>query len=285
MKTYTAGELAEIIRLHGMWLFGKNGGARANLRGANLAGANLWDANLRGAKLWGANLRDANLGDANLWCSNLKNANLKNANLENANLENASLKFANLENANLENASLKFANLENANLENANLWCSNLEKANLWCSNLGGANLRGANLWDANLRGANLWDANLRGANLGGADLKGAHGLRFQIPQQGSIVGYKKLAGDRIAILEVPPDARRTATPMGRKCRAECALVIGIESIDGNTQYRSGSALRNGTPYTVGDVVTADSYDDDWRIECAHGIHFFLMREEAVEYP
>ena len=73
----------------------------ANLRNANLLGANLQDANL-----WNANLWNANLQDANLW-----NANLRNANLQDANLWNANLRNANLRNANLWNADLRYADL------------------------------------------------------------------------------------------------------------------------------------------------------------------------------
>ena len=41
MKTYTADELKEVIRLHALWLANANGGVRANLIGANLNGADL----------------------------------------------------------------------------------------------------------------------------------------------------------------------------------------------------------------------------------------------------
>ena len=48
-----------------------------DLRGADLRGANLWDANLRGANLWDANLRHANLQYANLRHANLQYADLR----------------------------------------------------------------------------------------------------------------------------------------------------------------------------------------------------------------
>jgi hypothetical protein len=82
----------------------------ANLRNANLCGADLYDANLRNANLYGADLYDANLYDANL-CG----ANLRNANLCGANLRNADLYGANLRNADLYGADLYGANLCGAN--------------------------------------------------------------------------------------------------------------------------------------------------------------------------
>ena len=44
--------------------------------------------------------------------------------------------------------------------------------------------------------------------------------------------------------------------------------------------------LRNiiETDYIPGQITKPDSYDDDPRIECSHGIHFFLTRKEAEEW-
>jgi hypothetical protein len=96
MKTYTAGELKEIVRLHGLWLADPATGSRANLSGADLSGAdlvgaNLVGANLRGASLTGADLRAANLIGANLTGANLTGAYLTGANLTGANSTGATL--------------------------------------------------------------------------------------------------------------------------------------------------------------------------------------------------
>ena len=93
--------LAEVLRLHQLWLDGAEDGVQANLSGAHLIGANL-----RAAKLRDANLRDANLSYANL----------SGANLSFANLSGALLSYANLSGANLSYANLSFANLRDANL-------------------------------------------------------------------------------------------------------------------------------------------------------------------------
>ena len=90
-----ATKLAEVIRLHGMWLRGETGGLRADLRGANLCEANLCGANLREANLRGANLCEANLRGANLCEANLRGANLRGANLREADLREANLRGAN----------------------------------------------------------------------------------------------------------------------------------------------------------------------------------------------
>ena len=51
----------------------------ANLRNADLMGANLRDADLRNADLMDANLRDADLRNADLMDANLRNADLMDA--------------------------------------------------------------------------------------------------------------------------------------------------------------------------------------------------------------
>lgn len=164
--------------LRGADLRGANlGGAdlrEAQLEGAYLGGANLWGTNLEGASLEGANLVGANLGDANLEGANLAGASLGNANLESADLGGVNLQNAKLWDAKLWNAKLWDANLEDANLSGANLRDANLESASLVGANLRKAKLQEAKLWDANLEGANLGDADLQGAKLEGAYLKGA---------------------------------------------------------------------------------------------------------------
>ena len=89
MKT----ELDEILARHVLWL-DADGGACANLCGANLGGANLRGANFGGANLRDANLCGANLGGANLCGANLGGANLCGANLRDANLWDANLRDA-----------------------------------------------------------------------------------------------------------------------------------------------------------------------------------------------
>jgi hypothetical protein len=36
--------------------------------------------------------------------------------------------------------------------------------------------------------------------------------------------------------------------------------------------------------YTVGEIALPDKYDDDIRVECSSGIHFFITEKEAREF-
>ena len=171
------------------------------------------------------------------------------------------------------------AYLSRANLSGANLIGADLIGAYLSGANLSGADLSGADLIGANLIGANLRGANLSGANLSGANLSSAEGAelaiaRTRILPEGSLIGWKKLKNGTIAKLRIPEEARRSHA-FGRKCRAEFVDVIegeGVSTHDGVTKYAPG--LR----------VTCDKWEEDWRNECAGGIHFFTQKSEAEEY-
>ncbi|EAT8818672.1 pentapeptide repeat-containing protein [Salmonella enterica] len=115
-------DLSKILEEHKVWITSmREIGSRANLRGADLCGANLYGANLRGADLCDANLRGANLRGANLYGANLRGADLCGANLYGANLRGADLCDANLRGADLCDANLRGADLCDANLCGANL--------------------------------------------------------------------------------------------------------------------------------------------------------------------
>ena len=276
-------DLKKILDEHLLWLNGE-GGSRANLRGADLFGANLSDANLRGADLFGANLSGANLSDANLRGADLFGANLSDANLSDANLFGANLRGANLSNADLRDADLRCADLRCADLFGANLRGANLSDANL-CN----ADLFGANLSDANLRNADLRNADLRRADLCGASIDQMMWNIYtvfyplQCPESGSYIGYKKASG-LVVELEIPADARR-ASATSRKCRASKAKVLSITDINGNPA--GGQVKSNYDPnfvYAIGETVEVTDFDDNRWNECSTGIHHFITRAEAVIY-
>jgi Pentapeptide repeats (8 copies) len=120
-----------------------------DLGGANLNGANLREANLRGADLSGANLSEANL----------RRADLSGANLRRAFLSGAFLNWADLSGANLTAAFLGEANLSRAILSSSNLSGANLSRADLIETNL-----KGANLTSCSVYGISVWNVRLEGA-------------------------------------------------------------------------------------------------------------------------
>lgn len=132
-----------------------------DLRGIQLAGANLPDANLIGALLNGADLQDALLDGIKLVIADLSQAQLSGASLKKAKLMGAILRDAQLNRADLSRADLSDADLRNAQLVRTKLVGTNLSAADLSSADLTGANLEGADLSDVNLTGATMPDGRI----------------------------------------------------------------------------------------------------------------------------
>ena len=247
MEGITTEQLNEILIRHAEWVNSCGAkGVRANLLNADLSGANLRGANLRGANLRGANLYGANLSGAILSGAILWYVDLRDVNLCIANLSNADLSYTDMKSANLSGAIL-------------------------WYADLSGANLRGADL-----RGACLWNADLSGAKIN---------FHIACPEKGSFIAFKKVKDNYIVELLIPEDARRCSAT-SRKCRCDKAKVLSITKIDGtsdgvDTVY---SIYDETFAYKIGELVEVKDFDDNRWNECSTGIHFFLTRQEAVEY-
>jgi hypothetical protein len=201
-----------------------------------------------------------------------------------ANLRSADLSGANLRSANLSGADLSGANLRSADLRSADLRSADLRSANLRSANLSGADLSGANLRSADLRSADLSGADLSGADLSGADLSDIKTTKAELARMvsvrtilpdGDLIGWKKLQDGVICKLKIPADAERVGGLIGRKCRAQYAIVI---SGDGISRHDSM------TTYKTGEKVEPDKYDPNPLLECSSGIHFFITRQEAEAY-
>jgi hypothetical protein len=222
----------------------------------------------------------ANLYGANLYGANLQGADLQGADLRRAYLEGANLRYANLRYADLEGANLSGADLQGAILEGAYLRGADLRNANLRVASLRGADLQGADLQGAILEGAYLRDAYLRNANLQGANLRGAELNPERCPCTGSFRAWKQVNDGRnirVIEVEVPADARRTNGIGSYKCRAEYVRVI-TPDVDLLHRHRHDGGK---TRYATGEVVRANHYCDDRRLECAPGIYFYLTKAEC----
>ena len=154
-------------------------------------------------------------------------------------------------------------------------------------ASLCGADLRGAYLRGADLRGAYLGDANLGNANLGGADLRGAENIPyipFVCPSDGAFIGWKKVHGKLIK-LQIPEDAKRCSAT-SQKCRCNKALVLAITDIDGENPIHEleNTSQSHHVLYKVGEMVYPDSFDENRWNECSHGIHFFINKQNAINY-
>lgn len=204
---------------------------------------------------------------------------LNNKGGKRADLSGADLRYANLYNADLYNADLRYANLKGADLRNINL-----NNANLKCADLYNADLMDTDLYNANLTGSNLTGSNLNNANL--TNIKTnmyTSGYNLACPEEGSFIGYKKAGGYIIKLLILEDSKRNSATTL--KCRCDKAKVLDIEKIDTGEKIESTpSDYDINFIYKVGEIVKVDNFDENRWNECSTGIHFFMNKQNAIQY-
>lgn len=108
-------------------------------------------------------------------------------------------------------------------------------------------------------------------------------GMQLTCPEHGLFIGYK-LVHDYLIKLEIPASAKRSSAT-GRQCRCSKAKVLEITNITSGRKIKSiYNKNQYGAEYTIGEMVYPDSYDNNRWNECSHGIHFFITKQEALDY-
>ena len=136
-------------------------------------------------------------------------------------------------------------------------------------------------LLEAIKQGADLRNADLQGANLYGANLRN---IPINCPSDGAFVGWKKVQ-DKLIKLLIPEDAKRCSATT-YKCRCDKAQVLAITSLDEKSSFDSviNIAYTPNIEYKVGEMVYPDKFDDNRWNECSNGIHFFINKQDAINY-
>lgn len=130
------------------------------------------------------------------------------------------------------------------------------------------------------------------GADLRGADLHDAKNVPFiplACPSDGAFIGWKKVGNSQFGYshlvkLEIPEDARRSSAT-SNKCRCDKAKVLTITDMEEKETFCEVTNYEYAPcTYKVGEFVYPDSFDEDRWNECSHGIHFFINKQEAINY-
>lgn len=107
--------------------------------------------------------------------------------------------------------------------------------------------------------------------------------MPLSCPSDGAFIGWKKVAGQLIE-LEIPEDANRCSATTN-KCRCDKAMVLSITDITTGAERRHITNYNYAkTTYTVGEMVYPDKFDDNRWNECSNGIHFFINKQDAIDY-
>ena len=276
MRKFSQKRINAILERHKHWL-------NKDCEGWEEMKADLSDADLHYIKLNSADLRYVNFDNANLSNAFLMHADFSGASLNNTNLIGATIMYASL-----RGTSCKQANFRGANLKHAELTYADLSNANI-----SGADFSFANLHHANLKGvkAHIYRPNFTYANLCHTNITNIY-IPMVCPEEGEFIGWKKaqVYTDKkkypvIIKLRIPENAKRSSST-SRKCRCNKANVLEIYNLDGTVaQERICQSIYDCEfTYEVGKTVEVDDFDENRLDECSTGIHFFMNRQEAIDY-
>lgn len=263
--------LEEILENHLHWLKRDVEGwkkMRANLDGADISNTDLRFVNLKYAHLDGVNLYKSDLRETNLWGASLQHTNLSYTDFREATLNDTNICDSNLIHADFGDASLIGTYLAH----------SNLTRADFRGTNLSWADLRDCVFYDTDLRDCNFIHANFTCS-------KYVPYIPLQCPSDGAFVGWKKINNVLIK-LEIPADAKRSSATTN-KCRCEKAKVLGFYDTLGSKELDITELVNykyEKCKYVKGEMVYPDSFDEDRWNECSHGIHFFVNKQDAINY-
>jgi uncharacterized protein YjbI with pentapeptide repeats len=260
---------------------------RADFKGADLRGVNF-----KGADLFHANFTLAKLNRADFNCSVLKYCDFSRAGLFMADFSEADCRFCCFYNSDIQNATFKYCPMNGCCFMMADMRETEISFSNVMLSDFDGADLRFLSLKENNLDYCNFHNSNLEGAyfyrsSLFETNLISARNIP-NIPMGlpcGEFIGWKKLSENLIVKLKILSDSKRSRAG-GTKCRCDKALVMEFQNTNGTTSEITKYESDRYAPctYKVGDIVYADSWDENRWNECSHGIHFFIDRDSAVDF-
>lgn len=215
-----------------------------------------------------------------------KEIDLSKQQIENMDLRGANLSHINWEWTDFNNVQFDGADFTGAKLGNTKFSAhTSLQGANFADADLGGATFRYCNLTGSHMEGANLLRANFEFATMDAITSNDAtRFFRLYCPETGPILGYKKCCNNRIVQLLIPADAKRSSAT-GPTCRCNKAKVLSIKSFDCTEEFdEAWSFVDPNFVYPVGQWVEVPDFNEDRWMDSTTGIHFWLTRQEAMDY-
>lgn len=266
MRIITEEEFNEMLDKHERWLRKEDGGEKLILTNCILENY----SNI---------IEKRNLKNAGFYNCDINNLRMSNCILEDATFVACKIKYLYFSHCNFAYSLFVNCILSNNEFYNDNLSSCKFTESNLEKCSFENVNLSGANIEKCELRNI-ITDNRTSFYNL-------------QCPEEGSFIGFKKayIIDENyceipvIVKLEITEDSLRSSAN-SRKCRCSKAKVLSISYLDGTecNDKIANSAYDSSFTYKVGETLEIGNFNKDRWNECASGIHFFITREEAVNY-
>ena len=275
-------ELDAIIEKHEKWLSGDPDGERAELSGFMFDRLDLSSRNLTRIVLRNCHFRMCNITKSRLIDSDFTESDFRFCDLS----------FANMRGCSMHNTGAESSDFDHCDFDASDMSSCMFARCSLLVSSFRGSNLTFTRFLECSLYECVFGHNDMSHSKFKSCDIdniyissvKNFPYIPMTCPETGSFVAWKKANG-LIVKLKIPEDARRSSAT-GRKCRCDKAFVVAIENIDGTPSMLKEvtSNYDENFVYRVGEMVNEITFSDDRFRVCARGIHFFMTRQEAVEY-
>ena len=214
----------------------------------------------------------------NLFHYNLSNIKIKNKDLQHIIVFGCLLNNVTFENCDLKDADIRYSEIINVSFINCDFSHGYFYKCNFINSDLSTCNIKNSHFDNAIFNNTKMPD------------------YPMACPERGSFIGYKKVCSiddcfndcpkEYILKLEIPKNAKHSSAA-SNKCRCDKVKVLEIQNLDGSiaeniTEVKS--FYNDKFIYELGKTIEEPKFDECRWHECTSGIHFFMNREEAVNY-
>ncbi len=314
----TQKELNEIIRKHELWLKHATGGERAVLFNVTISGLNLSEANLAEAEI-SAKFLKTKFTNTNFCNADLKYSEFEECSFDKCTFDSADLRSGEFEectfndnvfnSANLNYVKINKSTFDDVSFQHSNLFScffyhccitssifafAKISHSRFDNTNIYNTLFHHADLLQSIITDSDLLKVDFRYSNCAGVDFCNSHMkkvstneltsfFQLQCPEEGSFIGYK-VANKHIIKLLITEDAKRSSAT-SRKCRCSKAKVLSIENLStGVESNQIVSDFDDKFIYEVGKIVEVEDFDMNRWKECSTGIHFFITRQEAIDY-
>lgn len=202
--------------------------------------------------------------------------------------DNVYMETCQFSDCNLNHVEFKFCTLEHTVFTKCSLIGTSFLRSDLRSSTVNLCDVRDIDLRSSSLNGAYI--------NLSKEELKSFETTtKFNVytsfftlhcPEEGSFIGFKKTSDNKIVKLLILEDSKRSSATSS-KCRASKVKVLDIfYAIDENQKHEMAYTSFNDkiTNYIVGETIEVNDFNEDRWVECSTGIHFFITKQEAVNW-
>lgn len=259
------------------------------------------DAHFEATKIWLCEFNYAFCGFTKFWGCHLFDVKFSGANMMSidcfiSSREQTVFECCSFYQANCSKAVFNYANLKSCHFIEANLSEAQFRKTIITSSQFFSANLTKA--FFADIDCGHMEDANFDNACIG----DNVTNIKYHMicPEEGAFVAWKKAIWVKdshtkegvLVKLQIPANAKRSSGT-GRKCRASAVKVLGFYDMNDNklpADIKVRAWYNDTFIYTVGKTVKSlslgepDFNTNRWN-ECSAGIHFFMTKQEAKDYP